>query len=85
MPDRPHGGKDSKVCWIIFSPGKLTNPEFIANLVREFQQRNENKSFAADIAALRARRYRVIDGFVDGIIDRENETADSPPAITMPR
>jgi hypothetical protein len=52
------------------SAGKLTHPEFIANLVRGFQQRNENESFAADIAALRARRSRVIDGFVDGIIDR---------------
>jgi hypothetical protein len=71
MPNRPHGGKRSKVCWIIFSPGKLTNPEFIANLVRKFQQRNENEGFTADIAALRARRSRVIDGFVEGIIDRE--------------
>jgi hypothetical protein len=51
--------------------GKLNNPEFIANLVRAFQQRNENESPAADVVALRARRSRVIDGFVDGIIDRE--------------
>jgi DNA invertase Pin-like site-specific DNA recombinase len=58
--------------------GRLTNPEFIANCVRELQQRNQANDSAAviqrltsEISTLQARRLRVIDSFVEGIIERE--------------
>jgi len=61
----------------IFS-GKLTNPEFIENCLLELQQRTERQSSAtsiqklgAEVDLLRSRRSRVIDSFVDGMIERE--------------
>jgi len=50
MSDRPYGGKKIEGVLDNLLAGKLSNPEFIPNLVREFQQRNENESSAADIA-----------------------------------
>ena len=58
--------------------GRLTDPNFVENCLREMKQRSDSSDSAAsiqrlnaEIAALRGKRSRVIDGFVDGIINRD--------------
>jgi hypothetical protein len=57
--------------------GRLTDPNFLENCLWEMKQRSDSSDSAAsiqrlnsEIAALRGKRSRAIDGFVDGIIDR---------------
>ncbi|HMK31927.1 MAG TPA: recombinase family protein [Terriglobales bacterium] len=57
---------------------ELTNPKFVRRCVEELKRRNEENVSASrvqrltlDIRTLREKRARVIDGFVEGLINRE--------------
>jgi DNA invertase Pin-like site-specific DNA recombinase len=58
--------------------GRLTDPNFLENCLYEMEHRNDSSDSAAsirrlnaEIAALRAKRSRVIDGFIDGVIGQD--------------
>lgn len=58
--------------------GRLTDPNFLENCLQEMKRRSDSNASAgsiqrlnSEIAGLRSKRSRVIDGFVDGIIDRD--------------